>query len=260
MNRYSFQLLRYVPNIVSGEFVNIGLLLYDRDEKLIGARFAPDLRRLRCNPSVDHHYLECLRREFEEKLLLGEGLAPYVETLRGDLSNTLQLGGRQVFEGSEAEVEVERLTNAYLTTPRREEVEGEEREPRPGTRQALRRRMDESFRRQALLAHDRLRRQVSVTYGGPRLRFTFDYSYQPNGVVKYVHALGLRNDLSDASKICFAFERMRVGAETPPELTAVVDDAFPEDTLELLESSAVTTCPVSKIDEMAYSIRRDLRI
>ena len=257
MNRYSFQLLRYVPNIVSGEFVNIGLLLYDRDEKLIGARFAPDLRRLRCNPSVDHHYLECLRREFEEKLLLGEAFAPYVEGLRADLSNTLQLSDRRVFDGSEATAEAERLTNVYLATPRREDVEGEEREPRPGTRQALRRRMDESFRRHALLAHDRLRKQVSVTYGGPRLRFTFDYSYQPNGVVKYVHALGLRNDVSDASKICFAFERMRAGAETPPELTALVDDAFPDDTLELLESSAVTTCAVSKIDEMAHSIRQE---
>ena len=26
INQYSFQLLRYVPNIVSGEFVNIGLM------------------------------------------------------------------------------------------------------------------------------------------------------------------------------------------------------------------------------------------
>ena len=102
MNQYSFQLLRYVPNIVSGEFVNIGLLLFDRDERLIEARFAPDLRRLRCNPCVDQHYLECLRREFEEKLLLGEAFAPYVEGLRGDLSNTLQLSDRRVFEGSEA--------------------------------------------------------------------------------------------------------------------------------------------------------------
>ena len=260
MTQYSFQLLRYVPNIVSGEFVNIGLLLFDRDERLIGARFAPDFRRLRCNPSVDQHYLECLRREFEEKLLLGEAFAPYVEGLRGDLSNTLQLSDRRGFEGSEAATEVERLTNAYLATPPRDELEGEQREPRPGTRHALRRHMEESFRRNALFGDDRMHKQVSVTYGGPRLRFTFDYSYRPNGVVKYVHALALRNDVSDASKLCFAFERMRAAAETPPELTAVVDDTFPDDTRELLHSSTVTTCVVSKLDEMASSIRRELRI
>ncbi len=260
MNQYSFQLLRYVPNIVSGEFVNIGLLLFDRDERLIGARFTPDFRRLRCNPSVDHHYLECLRREFEEKLLLGEAFAPYVEGLRADLSNTLQLSDRRAFDGSEVSVEVERLTNTYLTTPRREEIEGEQREPRPGTRQALRRHMEESFRRHALLGDDRMHRQVSVSYGGPRMRFTFDYGYQPNGVVKYVHALALRNDVSDASKLCFAFDKMRAATADPPELTAVVDDAFPDDTRELLASSSVATCVVSKLDPMAYSIRRELRI
>ena len=260
MTRYSFQLLRYVPNIVSGEFVNIGLLLFDRDERLIGARFAPDFRRLRCNPSVDHHYLECLRQEFEQKLLLGEGFTPYVEGLRADLSNTLQLSDRQVFDGSEAAAEVERLTNVYLATPRREELEGEPREPRPGTRQAVRRHVEESFLRHALFGDDRMRKQVSVSYAGPRLRFTFDYSYRPNGVVKYVHALALRNDVSDASKLCFAFERMRTAAAEPSELTAVVDDAFPDDTRELLQSSSVETCVVSKLDQMAYSIRREMRI
>ena len=37
INQYSFQLLRYVPNIVSGEFVNIGLdgyLLDSGDHKM----------------------------------------------------------------------------------------------------------------------------------------------------------------------------------------------------------------------------------
>ena len=249
-----------ISSYLSKVNTHLGLLLFDSDEQLIGARFAPDFRRLRCNPSVDHHYLECLRQEFEEKLLMGEAFAPYVDRLRANLSNTLQLSDRWAFEGSEATAEVERLTNVYLATPRREEFEGEAREPRPGTRQALRRHMEESFGRYALFGDDRMRKQMSVSYGGPRLRFTFDYGYQPNGVVKYVHALALRNDVSDASKLCFAFERMRTRTAEPPELTAVVDDAFPDDTRELLRSSSVQTCLVSKLDQMAYSIRRELRI
>ena len=34
---YHFQVLRYVPNLVSGEYFNIGLLLYDSEKRLIDA-------------------------------------------------------------------------------------------------------------------------------------------------------------------------------------------------------------------------------
>ena len=259
MQRYRFQLLRYVPNIVSEEFVNIGLLLYDRGGRLMGGRFAPDLRRLRCHPSVDRRYLERLRQEFEEALA-SEGFSSYVQTLRADLSNTLQLSERRAFAGSDAASELERLTRAYLATPRHKEGEGEEPAPRPGTRQALRRRMEDSFRRHALLQDSRFLGQANAVYGGPRLRFTFDYSYRPNGLVKYVHALALRNDVGEASKLCFAFERLQAASEAPAGLTAVVDDSFPGDTRELLHSSSVAVCPVSQVDEMASSIRRELGI
>ena len=37
---YRFQVLRYVPNLVSGEYFNIGLLLRDGENQLIDARFA----------------------------------------------------------------------------------------------------------------------------------------------------------------------------------------------------------------------------
>ena len=67
---YRFQVLRYVPNLVSGEYFNIGLLLRDGENQLIDARFAADFRRLRCHPLAELDYLEALRNEFEEKRLL----------------------------------------------------------------------------------------------------------------------------------------------------------------------------------------------
>ena len=97
-----------------------------------------------------------------------------------------------------------------------------------------------------------------MPYAGPRLRFTFDYSYRPNGAAHYIHGLALRNNVSDASKLCFVFERLRARAEESPELTAVLDDSFPDDTRELLESSAIVTRPASQIDDLAFSIRGEL--
>ncbi len=53
MNGYQFQLLQYMPNLVSGEHVNIGVLLYNKEGRLLEARFARDFQRLRGHPLAD---------------------------------------------------------------------------------------------------------------------------------------------------------------------------------------------------------------
>ena len=95
MTRYAFHLLRYVPNIVSAEFFNVGVFLYGEDGGIIDARFAPDFRRLRCNPLVELDYLAALRDEFEEQRLRGEAFSQYVDRLRQNLSNYLQISGEK---------------------------------------------------------------------------------------------------------------------------------------------------------------------
>lgn len=260
MNRYRFQLLRCAPNVISGEYVNIGVFLYDEAGRMVDARFTPDFARLRCHPLADMEYLEALRNEFEDRRLLGEGFSEYVSGLQRNLSNSLQVSEESAFWGADAAAEIERLHQTYVLTPSRPEGRGEEAEAAPGTRRALRRRMDETFRRFGLFANgDRLQKDVSISYGLRRLQFTFDYSYQPNGAVSYVHGLALRNDADQAAKICFVFERLRARQSGEVQLTAVVDDAVPEETRELLASSDITSCQASRLDELAMQIRNELR-
>ncbi len=259
MTRYAFKLLRYVPNIVSAEFFNIGVFLYGADGGIIDARFAPDFRRLRCNPLVELDYLAALRDEFEEQRRRGEAFAQYVDRLRENLSNYLQISGEKTFWGRDAATEIERLCQTYLVTASGEEIRGERHEPRAGTRRALRRRMDETFRHHRLIGNGGgLKRDVGVSYGSARLRFTFDYSYPPNGVVNYLHGLALRNDINDAQKLCFVFERLRGLQKRPIKLTAVVDDEVPDDALALLRESHITAWEASKLDALAVEIRQEL--
>ena len=225
------------------------------ESRLIDARFTADFRRLRCHPLAELDYLEALRNEFEEKRLLGEGFSDYVRGLSEHLSAGLEVTDSRVFWGGAAETEIERLRQSFLVTPSRREIHGDDSEALPGTRRALRRQMEQTFQRYHLIGAG-LDSRVSAAYAGPRLRFTFDYSYQPNGAVHYIHALALRNDVSDASKLCFVFERLRAGES--PELTAVLDDSFPDDTRELLESSTIVTRPASQLNELAFSIRGEL--
>ena len=261
MTRYAFKLLRYVPNIVSAEFFNIGVFLYSADGGIVEARFAPDFRRLRCNPLVELDYLDALRDEFEEQRLRGRDFPQYVDRLRENLSTCLEISSEKTFWGTDAATEIERLCRTYLVTASGEEIRGERREPRAGTRRALRRRMDEAFRHHHLIGNGGgLKRDIGVNYGSARLRFTFDYSYQPNGVVNYVHGLALRNDINDASKLCFVFERLRGLREQPIKLTAVVDDEVPDDAFALLRESHITTREASKLDRLAVEIRQELGV
>lgn len=253
MSPYRFQLLRYMPNRLSEEFFNVAVLLYDAAGRLLDARFAPDFLRLRCNPLADLELLRSLKQEFEDRRLAGEGFSQYVEEISRDLSQGLQISEPRAFFGGEALEEVERLSSTYLATPHRVEVH--EAAVVPGTRRWILGRMREVFRLHHL--EELLQSDVAVgDYVSPRFSFSLDYAYKPNGVTHYLHALSLHRDITEASRLCFVFDRMRTRSES--SLTAVVADELPDDTRALLDSSAIRPWAVSRLDELAVAVRRDL--
>lgn len=255
---YRFELLRYVPNVVAGEAFNIGVLLYDDAGRLLDARFADEFRRLECHPLVDLDYLHALRNEFEERRLHGEGFSLYVAEMKKNLSNSLQISEAAAFRGENAVAEIERLFSSYVATPVPAGRESEDKEPQPGSRRALRRRMEDMFRSYHLFANgDRLRRDVKVNYGSARLQFSFDYAYPPNGAARYVHGLALNDELNRAEKLCFVYERLRA-RESGVGLTVVLDDGIQQDVRELLASSNVASWEAARLDELALAIRNDL--
>jgi hypothetical protein len=257
-NRYSFQLLRYVPNVVAEEFFNIGLLLRGADDKLLDARLASDFSRLRCHPLVEMPYLEALRDELEEHRLSGESFVPYLDELSKYLSTTLQITEPRLLLGRDPLGEMDRLFETYVATPKPEQESDQHISPAPGTRAALRRRMNEVFRSHYLLqSAGGLKADRSVAYAGPRRRFTFDYSYQPTGATNHIHGVARRNETSDAEKLCFVFQRMADWSESV-SLTVVLDEGVPQDTVELLETSGASVQPVAKLDELAMEIRQAL--
>ncbi len=247
------RLLRYCPNRLSEEFYNIGLLLYAPDGKLLDAQFSPDFTRLRCNPAADLTFLKVLREDFENRRLAGEDFSHYIEDLCQNLSQGLQLSDDKSFLGDDPVREMERLSRTYLSTPRRSEIHPVE--SRPGTRRWVLARMRETFRLYHLT--ERLQSEVEVgRYVSPRFSFQMDYAYKPNGLTHYLHALSLHHDTVDAGRLCFVFDRLRSRAAA--QMTAVVADALPADTLALLESSQIRSWAVSKLDDLALAVRSEL--
>ncbi|MEY3277493.1 MAG: hypothetical protein RL153_2761 [Verrucomicrobiota bacterium] len=68
---YSFVTLRYVHDVVTGEFANVGVVLYAPGQRFLGARFTPSYERLNALfVRIDHaHYRGLMRylgKQFEE--------------------------------------------------------------------------------------------------------------------------------------------------------------------------------------------------
>src|SRR6202453_3713679 len=68
--RCEFQLIRYVPDPVRNEFVNIGVLLRAAEGGQSMVRFTRDWGRVRClDPDADTQMLEALESEIGHRLL-----------------------------------------------------------------------------------------------------------------------------------------------------------------------------------------------
>lgn len=70
MNTYQYQILRYLPDRVSGEFVNLGVVIYDPINNQLAARFYHKITRVSSFfPSVNSRYLSStlkyLQAEFD---------------------------------------------------------------------------------------------------------------------------------------------------------------------------------------------------
>lgn len=258
-NQYGYRLLRYAPNAVSGEFYNVAVVLSDADGAVLGARFAPDLKRLACNPAVEMDYLLALRDEFEEQMLLGEGASDYLRMVERHLSSSLQVSEIRTFFGGAPEAELDRLLRTYAATPPGLSEGAEPGDASHNSRTVVRRTMQRAFDQAGLLRPGSpFRRGVEIDYA-ENLSFEFDYGYPlESGRQRLLHALGARNDLAEASRLCFVYERVRNGSGPGRDLTAVLAEGFSDSARQLLESSEIEPALVGEVDRLVERARADL--
>ena len=89
-----FQLIRYVPDPVKNEFVNIGVLVRAGEGEQSMLRFTRDWGRVRClDPDADTQMLEALEIEVGHRLRAqpSNHPKPIVALLEASLSNGLQI-------------------------------------------------------------------------------------------------------------------------------------------------------------------------
>src|ERR1700733_7106722 len=116
-----FQLIRYVPDPVKNEFVNIGVLL--RAEGEPGTlRFTRDWGRVRClDPEADTAMLEALEIEIGQRLRSQPAThpKPIIGLLEESLSNGLQISESKAYLVESFLAGLEDLMRLYVDTAAR---------------------------------------------------------------------------------------------------------------------------------------------
>ena len=258
-----FFLLRYVPNAVREEFVNIGLLAREVDGGFTAVRITEDWGRVRCvDPEVDLDILRGLGLQLKHELQETQDWVALRRKLEDLFSNLVQVSAVKACLAEDGAREMEALTKLYLEGPRRvgsRVVSG---------RQVILRGMEEAFESAGVLPL--MQRSVGTAeYTGKKgdpLRIDFVYPV-PNGV-RFLQAVSLKASVQPAMVLGARFPAIardvlaRHGAAA--SLTAVVDDELDRGDAEigfalaLMEESRIQVEPVSEMPRMVAEVRREL--
>ena len=273
-----FQLIRYVPDPVRNEFVNIGVLLRAPGDGQTGLRFTRNWGRVQClDPDADTELLEALESEIGDRLHSQPadhpkpGISPILGRLEDSLSNGIQITESKAYLAESFLAGLEDLMRLYIDPPRRERKQ--QRGGRASIQAAMRNRFEEAG------VWGIMSKKIAAsqfTFRGDPLKIDCGYR---NGLVKMFHAVSLDSGLDDAKLLCFAapalFRGVKEAEKTDLELTAITEpliwpegeglpDAERTETSEaveaLLKKHDIRHLTTADLDRVAARAREDLKV
>ncbi len=260
--QFEFFLLRYVPDPIKDEFVNIGVVLlgWGNDREYVNVRMTHDWRRVLCmDPDVDVEMLQALERNLRSELADVADRGLVLKRINESFSGSIQLSSTKACLTEEPEKELETLSNLYLDSRHSER-------PRDVTgRKRILGIMQNEFERAGVWKL--MKHQIPVadyTQAGDPLKI--DCGYKPNGVMKMFHAVALTTNIDLAKILAFTYPLMAAGMakkNIAADLTAVVDTLDRSRTdvafaLGALERSAISIAATEDMPLIADRARQEL--
>ena len=273
--RCEFFLVRYVPDPVKNEFVNIGVVLREAAEGGAAAvRFTKDWGRVRCaDPDADIAMLEALEAEMRQRLAEQDTSGkPLLSVIEDSFSHVIQMTEAKGCLAENVAAEMEQLMRLYVE-PRKERA----RQALSG-RQSIVRSMRSSFEKAGVwdLMWKRIPAAQYTRAGDP---LKLDCGYRPNGVVRMFHAVSLLGDVEVAKVLAFSAPALRAGLarveKAELELTAIVEPLRDGDGevsgaaeaveqyrfgVETMEAQQIRVLTVGDLGRVAEAARRELRV
>jgi Protein of unknown function (DUF3037) len=277
-----FFLIRYVPDVVKGEFVNIGVLLREAGGGVPGAgapdsavvRFTRDWSRVRCmDADADIGLLEALEGEIGARLQMraqdAPGIKPVMEMLEDTLSNSVQVTEVRACLAESLPAEMEQLMRMYV-----EPLKVKTERKRTG-RAAIAGAMRTEFERAGVwgLMRKRIAASMYTRAGDP---MKIDCGYRPNGVIRMFQAVSLEGDVEAAKGLAYSAPQLIEGVQRVEsarlELTAIVEPlravSDTEDEameryrfgVEAMERQEIRVVTLSDLARVAETVRLELRV
>jgi hypothetical protein len=267
-----FFLLRYVPDAVKDEFVNIGVVMVEasangasaNEARFADVRFTRDWRRVRClDPQADVEMLEALEREIRGQLVEARDRETLLQRLQDSFSNVVQLSPAKGCLAEDPAREIEVMASMYLEAAKiagKREASG---------RQRILSAMRGAFEHAGVWPL--MRKSIAIaqyTHKGDPLKI--DCAYRPNGEIKMFQAISLEADTDAAKVLAFSYPRIVEGIAAKEKastvLTAVVEDGLDRSdeavlfALATLEQSRIRVAAAGEMAGIAEVARRELRV
>jgi hypothetical protein len=263
MNPCNFFLLRYVPDAIKNEFVNVGLVLLPAG----GApevRFTHDWSRVKClDAQADLELLQALESDLRGQLHATNGDRDSILfRIQDSFSNALQPSEFKACLAESPAKEADELARIYLERPRRRA----ERELSP--RQVVRQAMQDEFVRAGVwpLLEKEIRAARFTRSGDP---MKIDCGYASNGSIKLFHAV-TATDANSAKLLALSFPALAQGIRRRQNksalLTAVVEDHLDQEdesigfAMEILAQQSVAVAPLEQVPQLAAAAARELGV
>lgn len=230
--QYAYRVLRYTPNLVRDEWVNVGVLVYNPatgERRLRMIEEQDEFARVRrLHPAADEDLLRRLREDLEDRLRNAKDvvdggdwqklLAKWDDTL----SNALQLAPQKGVYAGDLDAELERLYADHVAPQR-----GPGRVGAPGSRALVRGYCSQVWRQARLW--ERVERCVRVTdYTFPGDPMRIDYAYRHNGTRGFVQTISVSRSPADCKLLAYTAGRIAARAPFRSEFAAVTDVALEE--------------------------------
>lgn len=258
-----FFLLRYVPDAVKNEFVNVGLVLLAENSSP-EVRFTKDWSRVQCLDSqADLALLQSLEADLCDHLRTADDRSSMLKRIQDSFSNTIQPSEAKACLAESPSKEADTLARLYLERPRRHGARG------LSSRQMMLRTMQDEFERAGVW--DLLGKEIKAaqyTRSGDPLKI--DFGYSPNGTVKLCHAVALSSDVNTAKVLAYTFPQLAQGIlraeKKNTELTAVVEDDLNRAdeavnfAWDVMEQQKIRVMPLAGMRHYAETAAREMQV
>ena len=268
-----FYLLRYVPDAVKNEFVNIGVMLREAGRaETTRVKLTRDWSRVRCvDPDADTGLLEAMEAELAERVRDGgSGRQPVMTMLEESLSTSVQMSEVRGVLAESVPCGDGAVAAVVCGAGAREGVAEEEW---AGVDCAGR--CGASFERAGVW--ELMRKRIAASaYTRPGDPLKIDCGYRPNGIIRMFQAVSLEGDLEAAKVLSYSAARLREGVQRVEngalDLAAVVEplrsiaaeDGEAADRyrfgVETMEEAQIRVLTVADLARVAETAKLELRV